>query len=628
MGDKTVSVRVRFEGGDQVKAGLQEVGREGTRALQTIGTVSAQTGAKLQNAGYQVSDFFVQVAGGTAPTRALAQQLPQLLQGFGLIGVAASVLIAALPAVWSLFSSGAEDAEALEKQLQGVSKAVDAYGQAAELAIEPMDRLIKKYGEMAETVQTARIRAAELAREEASRKVNSLLSGTEDKNAVAGYSSAEIASALELERRMARFKQMTESLSRDQAAAQGYDFDKEWKALQRMGLEVGETRTRLVEMADAYKISVEQAAALAVQMGVVRESASQGAAQQVAAAEALTGLLVETYGSIGAADEATGGLVTRLNESVLAAGDLAAIDMASPIGAAAGEAARLASNLFDALAAQRQFDRGNKSYGGRGADPRQFTGEGPQPFNPSGDVIKLADAMLNPRRGSAGGGGGGADSDLARAVALTESVRTETEKYAIALDEVNRLKQKGLITDETYNRQLDKLNDKLGETGDLGKKAASAIRSAFDGLFDDPQQALKDLAKQLAMMALYQGLANGFPSIFGSGGVVPLGIPGFAAGGRHRGGLRIVGENGPELEATGPSMIYPADALARMGRGGGANVLVNVNNLSGGEVEQRESRGPNGERQIDIMIGKSLSGGRQDGAMRARYGTPPNRMKR
>lgn len=626
MGDKTVSVRVRFEGGDQVKAGLQEVGREGTRALQTIGTVSAQTGAKLQNAGYQVSDFFVQVAGGTAPTRALAQQLPQLLQGFGLIGVAASVLIAALPAVWSLFSSGADDAEALEKQLQGVSKAVDAYGQAADLAIEPMDRLIEKYGEMAETVQTARIRAAELAREEASRKVNSLLSGTEDKNAVAGSSSTEIARAMELERRMSRFKQMTESLSRDQAAAQGYDFDKEWKALQRMGLEVGETRTRLVEMADAYKISVEQAAALAVQMGVVRESASQGAAQQVAAAEALTGLLVETYGSIGAADEATGGLVTRLNESVLAAGDLAAIDMASPIGAAAGEAARLASNLAAAAAAQKlaqmaiEFSPGGQAmlqYGSR---------------TPGGTTSQNSLADRNApkiiRSGGGGGGGGGADSDLARAVALTESVRTETEKYAIALDEVNRLKQKGLITDETYNRQLDKLNDKLGETGDLGKKAASAIRSAFDGLFDDPQQALKDLAKQLAMMALYQGLAKGFPSIFGSGGVVPLGIPGFAAGGRHRGGLRIVGENGPELEATGPSMIYPADALARMGRGGGSNVAVNVFNQSGGEVEQRESRGPNGERQIDIMIGKSLSGGRQDGAMRARYGTPPNRMKR
>ena len=33
------------------------------------------------------------------------------------------------------------------------------------------------------------------------------------------------------------------------------------------------------------------------------------------------------------------------------------------------------------------------------------------------------------------------------------------------------------------------------------------------------------------------------------------GIPGFASGGMHSGGLRIVGENGPEMEATGPARI-------------------------------------------------------------------------
>ncbi|QOY96327.1 tape measure protein [Massilia sp. UMI-21] len=46
------------------------------------------------------------------------------------------------------------------------------------------------------------------------------------------------------------------------------------------------------------------------------------------------------------------------------------------------------------------------------------------------------------------------------------------------------------------------------------------------------------------------------------------GIPGFASGGLFGGGLRIVGENGPELEATGPSRIWSASQtsslLARM----------------------------------------------------------------
>ena len=39
---------------------------------------------------------------------------------------------------------------------------------------------------------------------------------------------------------------------------------------------------------------------------------------------------------------------------------------------------------------------------------------------------------------------------------------------------------------------------------------------------------------------------------------------GFANGGIHSGGLRLVGENGPELETTGPSRIYNANQLGNM----------------------------------------------------------------
>jgi hypothetical protein len=38
-------------------------------------------------------------------------------------------------------------------------------------------------------------------------------------------------------------------------------------------------------------------------------------------------------------------------------------------------------------------------------------------------------------------------------------------------------------------------------------------------------------------------------------------IPGFAAGGIHAGGLRLVGESGPEVEYTGPSYIAPNHSL-------------------------------------------------------------------
>lgn len=46
-------------------------------------------------------------------------------------------------------------------------------------------------------------------------------------------------------------------------------------------------------------------------------------------------------------------------------------------------------------------------------------------------------------------------------------------------------------------------------------------------------------------------------------------IPAFASGGSHLGGLRLVGERGPELEVTGPSRIYSASQTAGMLGGDG-----------------------------------------------------------
>ena len=41
-------------------------------------------------------------------------------------------------------------------------------------------------------------------------------------------------------------------------------------------------------------------------------------------------------------------------------------------------------------------------------------------------------------------------------------------------------------------------------------------------------------------------------------------VPAFAAGGLHSGGLRLVGERGPELEVTGPARYFSADMTSRM----------------------------------------------------------------
>lgn len=52
------------------------------------------------------------------------------------------------------------------------------------------------------------------------------------------------------------------------------------------------------------------------------------------------------------------------------------------------------------------------------------------------------------------------------------------------------------------------------------------------------------------------------------------GVPGFAAGGYHAGGLRLVGEYGPELEVTGPSRIWNAEQTRALLAGSNDNGMV------------------------------------------------------
>lgn len=76
-----------------------------------------------------------------------------------------------------------------------------------------------------------------------------------------------------------------------------------------------------------------------------------------------------------------------------------------------------------------------------------------------------------------------------------------------------------------------------------------------------------------------------------------LQIPAFASGGMHSGGLRLVGENGPELEATGPSRIYNARQTAQMMGGDNAEMVQIMLAL------REEMRGLREEqRQIGMQI--------------------------
>jgi hypothetical protein len=84
------------------------------------------------------------------------------------------------------------------------------------------------------------------------------------------------------------------------------------------------------------------------------------------------------------------------------------------------------------------------------------------------------------------------------------------------------------------------LPDEAAISGALG-----VVGQSSTGMFGSYEEYLRDRLRTANTIA---GLASIVDSRRGI-------VPGFASGGSHSGGWRVVGENGPELEYTGPSQI-------------------------------------------------------------------------
>jgi len=629
MADKNVRVRIVAEGGKQVKAEFDAIGRSGQEAFSRVGRAGGNFSGSLQNVGFQVQDFAVQVAGGTSASRALAQQLPQLLSGFGLLGVGLGTAVAVfVPFISSLFESG-EKAKDTAKAVSEAEAAVRSYMNAIKSANAPMSELVQQFRSQADEIRKLRQEALSLEAEAVSR---SIMKARDELNS----------SFDDIGARLDRIKAATDAVAAIPNVPQDQLLPGEIIAVQNLRLEIERLKNET-------GLTVEQAQALQSALGNPSGSASMAeiAAQARAAVAALSAAVDAGAKLPDGALEAARQMVTLAESAAMASAqmeDIANTDIASPITAGANAAAALAANL---RAAANQYVEFNKP-GGTASLAAQYASYGAGRANmleAANDAKNNATIALIPKikASGGGGGGGGTDPDLAKIKSLFDQTRTSAEKYAAELAEVQRLYREGDIDGDLYARAVKRLDEQFGKVSDSAQQSAQAIRSAFDGIFDDPAEALKNLAKQLAQMALYQGLSKAFPSIFGAGGYVPLvkssngnvfsggNVIPFATGGivsrptifPMAKGTGLMGEAGPEA-------ILP---LTRIGgklgvaAAGGGGTSVTVINNSGQPSRQERSQGPDGREIIRVVVGEEISRGRFDKPMR-RFGATPDRVVR
>jgi lambda family phage tail tape measure protein len=172
---------------------------------------------------------------------------------------------------------------------------------------------------------------------------------------------------------------------------------------------------------------------------------------------------------------------------------------------------------------------------------------------------------------------------------------------------------------------------------DAYKGKLNDFQDFTQAVFNSILKAWSDLQGQMLTQAIFGnkavggtggggGLVSWLSGLFGGGGPEQLGqynangnvfgengVERFASGGivtrptvfPFSRGVGLMGEAGPE--AVMPLKRLPSGRLGVESAGGGSVVNVTVNNHTGQQVEINETRGPSGEREIEIMVGRILS---------------------
>lgn len=145
----------------QLQAQLKKTDTAGKQLDKNMSQTRGQKqfNRSLQNIGFQVQDFAVQMQGGVDATLALSQQLPQAMVGWGAYGAVIGAVIAVGGSLIKAFFSTTEEVNKLGEALEAANSSLDKMGVAYTGLGSDMTEITAKFGSQA----TALVAAAEAA---------------------------------------------------------------------------------------------------------------------------------------------------------------------------------------------------------------------------------------------------------------------------------------------------------------------------------------------------------------------------------------------------------------------------------------------------------------------------------
>lgn len=375
--------------------------RRAAREAMTFGRASKSAAGHtrgmaggMRNLGLQLNQV-AQVGGMTGNwMQAFAVQLPDMLLGFGALGIGVGILAGAMIPLISSWADGADKAEVLEDAISALEDAMGSLRSSGDALDNPISNILGKYEDLsAEAFNVLQIQH-EIARLRANRAFGKAASAASD--ALGGEFIPEDATREQIERvgeLIAIQKDLTQARKDEMAAltemgrarseaddarlldlrrtlAGLSDFNQETAAQNEFLQNNQEIYDFLKELEQQFGITTREAAQLAGAL-IDIDNTDDSAERARSMAELAQHIFDSTDGLKDASDEALelyDALVTATEKGL----ELSAIDLVSNISAGVDEIRVFTQEMWNAVSAKNALE-GKGVTGGRGNDPRQFT---------------------------------------------------------------------------------------------------------------------------------------------------------------------------------------------------------------------------------------------------------------
>jgi hypothetical protein len=611
-------------------AATRKMAADADRAAKSVSRIGGGRSAMIQNMSFQLQDVAVQMASGTSASRALSQQLPQLLSGFGALGAVVGLAAAAgIPLISMLIGAG-DEAVSLDDAIKGLTQASSDYRDAVESVLTPMGEMYAKFGQNAEAAREIQEVMLQLAKVRLSDAIAKVGQGVEDE--LGGLQSMvdEYRYLQDVEMKTPGMEYAAADAMKDIIA----DIREEWGMTYDEAARVADA---IDQMNTALASGDEQAKAEA--MKEMALALGDGLDNGIGLSEESQALLDNT--ARAAIEQQS--FAAQTADAARSAQDIANAPIAGNIGAGADQAGRLAGNMAAAAAAARMLaaqqslaDKG-KVYSGRGGDPRTSNQQGYGEFGRDSLDTIITDERKRLSAGSGGKGGGGSNRDeyasaIENVQKRIDTMKAETAAYLEAAsaqnlygDAAEYAKQKAAlliaaqeegkaITPELSAQieeqarayaqaalEAENAKQKMDDIADASERGKDALGEVFGSILEGSDAAKKAIASLLMEIAKVQ-MMKGALSLIGAvpgGGALTSWIGGLTSmdGGGYTGNASRSG--GLDGKGGFLAMLHPRETVVdhtkgQRGASGPSSVAINVN-VAGArgnaEIEQMVASG-------------------------------------